>query len=112
MIAITLRNVWLVTTSDFLLRPVLPFSLALKWFCPAVRFMIFPVLVTLYRLAVALCVFSFGIVARIMNYELEAKLCNYVGLRKQKINFLLYSPLVIVNYEAEINELNRWHFRQ
>ena len=48
-----------MTTSDFLLRPSLPFSLALKWFCPAARFIILPDLVRLNRLAVALCVFSF-----------------------------------------------------
>lgn len=52
-------SVVLAITSDFLFRPVLPFSRALKWFCPEARLMIFPVRVFLYRLSVAWCVFSF-----------------------------------------------------
>ena len=61
MTCITRLRVVLAITSDFLLRPVLPFSLELKWFCPEVRLIIFPFLLSLYRLAVALCVFSLGI---------------------------------------------------
>lgn len=55
-------SVVLTTTSDFLLRPVFPFSRALKWFWPLVRFRILPFGVRLKRLAVALWVLSFGIV--------------------------------------------------
>lgn len=58
----TRLRVVLTTTSDFLLRPTLPFSRALKWFWPAARFKIFPFGVRLKRLAVALWVLSFGII--------------------------------------------------
>lgn len=58
-------KVGLITWSDFLLRPILPLSRALKWFCPEVLLIILPVLVFLNLFAVALCVFNFGI-----NYDL------------------------------------------
>ncbi len=62
--------VWFMTfeiaLSERLFLFVLPLSRALKWSCPSVRFITctpFLDLLTLNRLAVALCVFSLGIMS-------------------------------------------------